>query len=506
MQPVPRRSWLGVLAVVLGAVTMVGGGVAVVVAARRLPPAAPMGPVPVPPPVVPAPALPPAGPTLLPSTPSPSDGAPSDSSTPARPVFSPPVPTVPFADDAAAPVPVEGGHPLWGNRDAPVTLTLFVDLECPHSIAFLREVLRLKARRGDDVRVAFRHRPLSQHHEAEIAARALAEIHATRGEQAFWHALGAIARRGETLEPGALEIALDAAGLTGFPLPSPVARAEAALAADAELAVALFVRDTPTLFVNGRRFSGYLPRAALEEAVDRELRAADLSLATGVPPARLYTERTRKNFLNLGDDPPARECVPVGDSPVLGPANAAVTLVEFTDLECELCRQGEAALASALKSAGSDVRVVWKNFPLPQHHRARLAAGVALAARSAAGDRAFWGATRALFEPRSLLDDEALTQALLRGGFDAAALLEASKAGSYEVSIDADVRLADKLGVSGAPTYFLNGRKLPGALPAAEFQALIAKERELARRVRAQGGGNVAELSCGVRSPSAKTA
>jgi len=148
--------------------------------------------------------------------------------------------------------------------------------------------------------------------------------------------------------------------------------------------------------------------------------------------------------------------------------------------------------------------VVWKNFPLPQHHRARLAAGVALAARSAAGDRAFWSVTRALFEPRALLDDDSITQALKSAGVDAAALLAASKAGGYDASLETDLRLAEKLGVSGAPTYFVNGHKVPGALPPGEFAALLGREVALARRVRGQGGGAVSELACGVSPATAK--
>jgi len=495
VEPRQSRSWVGVLAVVLGMLTMVCGVIAVIVYAHHLPPPAPPAtPVAVPPPPLPAPAVPVPLPSSASSLP-----APSDSSAPPRALLSLPTPIAPFPDDATAPVPVESGHPLWGNRNATVTLTLFGDLECAPTVAVLREVLRLKARQGDDLRVAFRHRPLSQHDEGSRAARALAEIHVTRGEQAFWHALAALARHGDALEPGALATVLSAAGLEGFPLPSPVARAEAQLEDDAALAVALFVRDTPTLFVNGRRLTGFVPRAALEEAVERERRAAELTLASGVAPARLYAERARKNFLNLGDDPLARACVPVGDAPVLGPAGALVTLVEFTDLECELCRQGEAALASALKSYSSEVRVVWKNFPLPQHQRARLAAGVALAARAAAGDRAFWSVTRALFEPRTVLDDASLAQALTRAGLDAGTLLAATKAGGYDASLERDLKLAEKLGVSGAPTYFVNGRKVPGALPAAELAALLGRELTLARRVRAQGAGNIAELVCGSR-------
>jgi protein-disulfide isomerase len=497
---VPRR-WLGLLAVVFGCVLMVGGIVGVWIYARHLPTAAlPRTSSPVPAPIGPAPTpVPPPLALPAPATSVPVPGEPGAAGAPERPTLSLPVALAPFAEDAAAPVPVVGGHPLWGGRDAFVTVTLFGDLECPHTVALLHELFRVKAQKGDELRLAFRHLPLSQHSEGQLAARALAEIHATRGEQAFWHALAGIVRRGEPLAPGGLAGVLDDAGLPGFPLPSPNARAEAALAEDAELATLLFVRDTPTLFVNGRRLAGYVGETALGEAVERERRVAYLALAAGTPPAIVYGERTRKNLLNLGADPPTRTCVPSSDAPVSGPAAALVTVVEFSDLECELCRQGDTALAAVLRAHPGDVKVVWRNFPLPQHHRARLAAGVALSARKLGGDAAFWAVTRALLEPRGTLDDDALVRAAGRAGLDATKILEAARGGANDASIDRDVKLAERLGISGAPTYFVNGQKIPGALPEGELRALVERELMLARRVRSQGAGLVGELACGVR-------
>jgi protein-disulfide isomerase len=491
-----RRRWFGVVVVLLGGVLMVGGIVGVWLYARRLPAAA--APV-----VVTAPPLPlpvPLPPAL--ATPTPNDSSaptPSDPHAPERRTLALPVAIPPFADDANAPVPVVGGHPLWGGRDAFVTVTLFADLENQHSIALLRELLPLKAQQGDELRLAFRHLPASDHNEGRLAARALAEIHATRGEQAFWHALAAIVRRGEALAPGMLAEVLADAGLSGFPLPSPNPRAEAALADDVELATLLFVRETPTLFVNGERVTGFVPRPALAEAIEHERRTTYLALANGTPPASAYTERARKNFLNFGADPPVRECVVTDDSPVSGAANAVVTVVEFSDLECELCRQGEVALAAVIKAHPSDVRVVWKNFPLPQHHRARLAAGVALAARRLGGDAAFWAVTRTLLEPRVKLDDDELTRAASRTGLDATKIVAVARGGTYDAEIDRDIKLGESLAVSGAPTYFVNGQRVAGALPEPELRALVERELSLGRRVRSQGAGLVAELACGVR-------
>jgi protein-disulfide isomerase len=491
-----RRRWLGVAVVLLGGVMMIGGIIGVWLYARRLP-ASTTAPV-----LVSTPPPSPVPPPLALPAPNDSGSAaptPSDSGAPERRALSLPVAIPPFPDDANAPVPVVGGHPLWGGRDAFVTVTVFADLESPHSIALLRELLPLKAQQGDELRVAFRHLPASDHGEGRLAARALAEIHATRGEQAFWHALAAIVRRGDALAPGVLAEVLADAGLPGFPLSSPNPHAEGALADDGELATLLFVRDTPTVFVNGQRMTGFITRALLAEAIEHERRTAYLTLANGTAPPNVYTERTRKNFLNVGVDPPARECVTTEDSPAFGPANAVVTVVEFSDLECELCRQGDAALGAVLKAHAADVRVVWKNFPLPQHHRARLAAGVALAARRLGGDTAFWAVTHTLLEPRVKLDDDELTRAASRTGLDATTLVSVARGGAYDAEIDRDVKLGESLAVSGAPTYFVNGQRIAGALPEPELRALFERELSLGRRVRAQGGGLVAELACGVR-------
>jgi protein-disulfide isomerase len=492
-----RRRRLGVVIVLFGAAMMVGGIVGVWLYARRL-----TGPTPVAASVA-APSMPlPLPPALALPAPEASviAPAPDDSATPPRRALVLPLAVPPFPDDAESPVPVLGGHPLWGGRDAFVTITVFADLENPHSIAVLRELLPLKVEKGEELRVLFRQLPASDHGEGQLAARALAEIHATRGEQAFWHALAAIVRRGEPLAPGGLASVLDDAGLSGFPLSAPNARARAALADDGELATLLYVRETPTLFVNGRRLTGFFPRTALSEVVERERRTAYLALANATPPAEVYTERTRKNLLNLGADPPARTCVTTGDSPTVGSPSALVTVVEFSDLECELCRQGDAALAAVRRAHPGDVRIVWKNFPLPQHHRARLAAAVALAARHLGGDAAFWAVTHALLEPAVSLDDEGLTRVVARLGLDTAKILSAAHDRTYQVNIEQDLRLAEELGLAGAPTYFVNGQKVAGALPEPELRALVDKELALGRRVRTQGAGLVAELACGVRT------
>jgi protein-disulfide isomerase len=484
-------AWIGIAVVALGAAVMVVGVVAVYLYVKQLPPATPPSlPAPVPsavavPPYAPAPQAAPPGPEVSPTAP--------------RRVAPPPVALSPFAEDARSLVPVERGRPLWGPRNAPVTLTLFGDLECPYTIALLRVVFAEKARRGDDLRLAFRFQTLSQHAEGAAAAQRLLALHAAQGEGAFWGVMQEIAVRGEPLGEGDLDAILEALGAS---VPEPPLAVDKLLEEDAMLAASLYVNATPVAFVNGVRVDGFRSQRALAEIIARERRLSGLVLASGVTPQALYAERTRKNLVDLGKDPPERACVPVGGSPVRGAKDALVTIVEFTEHVCDYCREGDALVAAGLVSRPNEVRSVWKSLPLPQHPRARYAANFALEARSVGGDAAFWSVTETLFGAKDGLADPAIfTRAAQGAKLDPERLRTAADRAAHDDAIAADRRLAESLGVAeAAPTYFVNGRRIAGVESPAGFRAILAEELELARRVRKSGAGDVAELACGARA------
>jgi protein-disulfide isomerase len=496
--PAPR-AWLGIIAVALGTVLMIAGGAAVYVYAKRHPLTAAARSASA------APAAPPIGPKYTFPTPAPSETA---ASPPAPSIPGSELPSAvvsaPFPEDALAVVPVDANRPLWGARDAPVTLTVFADLECPHSVALLRAVLAEKSKRGDALRLAFRHLPLSQHEAGERAAKALSQIHLVEGTPSFWRVLREIVRRGEPVDQLALDAAISAAGLSAYPISPLPPAVERTLEEDAVLAVRLFVRSTPTVFVNGIRLDGYQPANVLGDTVARELRSAELSLAGGVKKSELYAARSQKNLVNLGDEPAQRYCVPADDSPARGAGkDALVTIVEFSDFECEVCRQGEAALAPVLRAHARELRSVWKNFPLPQHGRARRAANFALEAQRLGGDAAFFTVASVLLARGATPDEAALERAAAAARVEGRALFAAAEGGAHEARIDGDVKLAKALGVTGAPSYFVNGRKIAGVLPQAELAALVREELALARRVRAQGSGSVSELACRAEAATA---
>jgi protein-disulfide isomerase len=164
-----------------------------------------------------------------------------------------------------------GTSPARGPADAPVTLVVFSDFECPFCAKVSGVLEQIEQEYPGKLRIAFKHRPLPFHTEARTAARAAI---AAQAQGRFWEyhdALFQRAREGldqDVLERRAAELGLDVARF-GQDMRSP--EVEAALAADAEDAARLKIAGTPTLFVNGRRVVGAQPIEVLRAAVDRAL-------------------------------------------------------------------------------------------------------------------------------------------------------------------------------------------------------------------------------------------
>jgi protein-disulfide isomerase len=175
------------------------------------------------------------------------------------------------------------------------------------------------------------------------------------------------------------------------------------------------------------------------------------------------------------EDPRAVYRAALEDSPARGPADALVTVVESSDFECPFCKRAFPTLKQLEEAYAGKVRVVFKHNPLPFHPRAMPSAIAAEEARAEGGDAKFWAMHDALFTAPSL-DDAALAKAAADAGVDAAKVKDAVAAGKYKDRIERDQRLAQSLGASGTPTFFINGRKLVGAQPYEAFRAIVDEE------------------------------
>jgi Na+/H+ antiporter NhaA len=157
-----------------------------------------------------------------------------------------------------------------------------------------------------------------------------------------------------------------------------------------------------------------------------------------------------------------------------GPLDAPITLVEYGDLECPYCNQAEPAVRRLLRDFG-DVRYVWRHLPLDDvHPHARLAAE---AAEAAGAQGAFWEMHDLLFEHQDALRKADLLRYADELGLDVDRFKEDLVSRAYAAHVESDVDSADLSGVSGTPTFFVNGRRHHGAFDLASLKAAVKAER-----------------------------
>ena len=143
-----------------------------------------------------------------------------------------------------------------------------------------------------------------------------------------------------------------------------------------------------------------------------------------------------------------------------GPEDAPVTIVEYGDFECPYCGQAEPAVRELLADFG-DVRYVWRHLPLNDvHPHAQLAAE---AAEAAAEQGAFWEMHDLLLDHQDALEPSDLMEYAERLGLDIERFSNDLREHEGAAQIAEDVDSADISGVSGTPTFFINGQRHYGA-------------------------------------------
>ncbi|MBZ0116450.1 MAG: thioredoxin domain-containing protein, partial [Sandaracinaceae bacterium] len=179
--------------------------------------------------------------------------------------------------------------------------------------------------------------------------------------------------------------------------------------------------------------------------------------------------------------------VAIDDSPAIGGTEPLVTIVELSDFQCPFCGRARGTLTELQAQYGSDLRVVWRDNPLPFHQDAEPAAQLALEARQQGGDARFWQMHDMLFENQRALSRADLESYASRAGLDLAQVRAALDTHEHRAHIERDQTFAQQIGARGTPTFFINGRKLVGAQPADRFREVIEEERALAQALIARG-------------------
>jgi protein-disulfide isomerase len=187
--------------------------------------------------------------------------------------------------------------------------------------------------------------------------------------------------------------------------------------------------------------------------------------------------KSAKVVVNLQPPPVARVDVSTDGAPVRGGANAAVTIVEFSDFHCPFCKRVVPTLKELEAKYGNKVKLAFRDYPLDQLHPGARKAHEA--ARCARDQGKFWEFHDALFAAEPDSSPQRLKTYAKQVGLDVTKFDACVSSGSHAAAVQKDVDEGARLGVTGTPAFFVNGELLSGAQPLERFVAVI--DRELAR-------------------------
>jgi protein-disulfide isomerase len=175
-------------------------------------------------------------------------------------------------------------------------------------------------------------------------------------------------------------------------------------------------------------------------------------------------------------DPPRQEVRLTDHDPASGPANAPVTIIEFSDYQCPYCARVVPTLKKLQAEYGDKIRIVFKDFPLPNHPQAPKAAE---AAHCAGEQGKYWEMHDRMFANQGALLVPQLKETAAALGLDSAKFDQCLDSGKYAAIVQEDLEYGSDLGVSSTPSLYVNGRPVIGAQPYDVFKRVI--DEELAR-------------------------
>ena len=435
-----------------------------------------------------------------------------------------PVATGPAWSDIDSPVPISSDDPMRGDRTALVTIVVFSDFQCPFCKKLEPTLDDVRAKYGKDVRVVWRNNPLAFHTNAKPCAEAARGVFLLGGNSAFWSFHDSAFAGSAMLDEAHYVTWATLAGVDGKAIKPGLAKHTWQSKIDDDIALAKRVgaTGTPTSFINGIELSGAQPLSAFEKIIDTELPKARARLASGTAADRLYVELSKANF-GTKPAPTATPTVtvapptlaevvynvPIGTSPARGSPTALVTIVEFGDYQDPYSFKAKATLEKLAKDYGSDLRIVWKDNPLVFHRQAEPSAELANEARAQKGDVVFWQVHDALLDNQLHLENADLLALARRFGLDEGKVSTAILTKKHNSAILGDETLARSMGATSTPTFFINGRRLVGAVAESEFTRRIDEEILAAKAAIAAGtpAANVysTQITRGTIGPSTTT-
>jgi protein-disulfide isomerase len=201
--------------------------------------------------------------------------------------------------DNDSPVPVDSKDPVWGNRNAPVTIVVYSDFQCPFCSRVEATMDQVKTTYGKDkVRIIWKSNPLPFHQNAKPASEAAQGVFVMAGSDAFWKFHAAAFKNQSALttenfvkwakEAGVKDEAKFKQGLEAHTWADKVDK-------DLAQGKAAGVNGTPHFLINGVALSGAQPYDKFKEVIDAQLSKAQAAIASGTKPDKVYVEMSKQN-------------------------------------------------------------------------------------------------------------------------------------------------------------------------------------------------------------------
>lgn len=383
--------------------------------------------------------------------------------------------------------------------DAPlVTLVVFSGYGCPPCARLWQVMRNLVEDYGEDIRIVHRAYAVPGFAQAEQAAEA---AFVAGAQDKFWPMHERLLAMPHALDRPSLRAHAQHLELDAEPFERDLEQGVHAgtILRHRRQAKELGVVGVPATFVNGLYVVGYADEAVWHELIDREIAVSRAELANGTPRAQLYarrmsqatsqsvssSSRARKLRAELREEAPTKAVVP----PRLdqryhvapgrydtGSADADVVVVEFLDIKCPYCRRAWRKELEALVTAHADhVRFSMRHLPLPIHPEAQ---GAAIALEAAGRQHGFWAMHKALLAHEGPLGRSVFVELARELGLDPDRFVADFEDESVASAVAGDVQIAQALGVTGTPGFFVNGRYVRGYRPG-ELAAVIDEELTL---------------------------
>lgn len=162
------------------------------------------------------------------------------------------------------------------------------------------------------------------------------------------------------------------------------------------------------------------------------------------------------------------------DAPFIGSATAKVVINEFSDFQCPFCSRAKDIVNQIKQFYGDKVKLSFRHFPLSQAHPEAKPAAIAAECAKAQGK--FWEYHDKLFNNQKELPSKPYAAYAKELGLDTAKFDECLKDPKVVAHVDSEFSVGEKIGVNSTPTFFVNGKKVAGALPFEQFKAIIDEE------------------------------